>query len=874
MRQALISTATVVFLFHAHCAFAETGSKPVEAKQHGNDELLLHVPSPDWRDQIIYFLMTDRFNDGDKANNNQGFGEYNVNLESHYSGGDIQGVIDKLDYIQGLGITSVWTTPVVANQWLSTPLDYTGYHGYWAVDFNSIDKHKGDISLYQSLSDQLHRRGMYLIKDIVVNHTGNFFNYQGGHSGYNPKNTAENFFLFEDKNAHQARPTQAPFNLIDRNNPDHAEADIYHWTPSITDFRNTEHQYNYQLATLADIKTSNPIVVEKFKEIYGDWIQHSGVDAFRIDTVKYVEPDFFDKFMNDENGILNTAKSTGRDHFLAFGEVFETSKPYENDAEKRVASYLGSKNAPLLNSVISFPLHLTLKTVFAQGAPTDHLAYRVQQHMEMYRDPYVIPTFIDNHDMERFLAGGYTDGFKQALATILTIPGIPTIYQGSEQAMTESRQAMFKGGFNAKKDYFDTQSELYQFIRQLAALRTSNKVFTRGSIEFVGSNKTGPGIFAFTRTLKDKKVLVMMNTASYPVLASRIKVNDGFANLSSLYGEFDHTSKDSTSLDEDGTLTAELKARSIVILDIQQASAQPQTEQKAILTIQSDIPNDPITTDIIIKGRASFTERPVFIVENTRVDTTKTVKVDAQGNWELNYPVENLGEDSVSLVAYDPVTQATSEKISFTTMRNKPSTRFTVDDSSNNNGIDSTYTPPQHDQSMGQQDIRKAKVEIGGDVMKLTLTMRELTDDWIPANGFDNVAFSVFFDTGEQTIQDLPLLNTQMPDNKSWRTAHIVYGWGNTTFTYEDASATKQGKRLGVAPNITVNKLEKTITFTYRGSQLNINDWRGVNIYISTWDITGEGMYRELSKQPSDWTFSGGEHTDPKVFDSMFVSIP
>ena len=96
--------------------------QPIESPStipSADSELLLHVPSPEWQDQVIYFLMTDRFNDGDPTNNDQGLGEFDPAKSSHFSGGDLQGVIDQLDYIQNMGMTAVWTTPWVANQWLS-----------------------------------------------------------------------------------------------------------------------------------------------------------------------------------------------------------------------------------------------------------------------------------------------------------------------------------------------------------------------------------------------------------------------------------------------------------------------------------------------------------------------------------------------------------------------------------------------------------------------------------------------------------------------------------------------------------------------------------------------------------------------------------
>jgi hypothetical protein len=90
----------------------------------------LHVPSPDWRDQIIYFVMTDRFSNGDPGNDNQGAGEFDPANGAKYSGGDLKGVLDRLDYIQGLGATAIWITPPVANQWWDPLVNYGGYHGY------------------------------------------------------------------------------------------------------------------------------------------------------------------------------------------------------------------------------------------------------------------------------------------------------------------------------------------------------------------------------------------------------------------------------------------------------------------------------------------------------------------------------------------------------------------------------------------------------------------------------------------------------------------------------------------------------------------------------------------------------------------------
>ena len=103
----------------------------------------MHLSSPEGRDQVIYFVLTDRFADGDTANNDQGAGEFAAGERSRYNGGNLKGLRQRVDYIQGLGVTSLWITPPVANQWLDLAGGYAGYHGYWAENFKLVDRHLG-----------------------------------------------------------------------------------------------------------------------------------------------------------------------------------------------------------------------------------------------------------------------------------------------------------------------------------------------------------------------------------------------------------------------------------------------------------------------------------------------------------------------------------------------------------------------------------------------------------------------------------------------------------------------------------------------------------------------------------------------------------
>ena len=306
---------------------ADAGQCTEQVTDNCQSALLLHVPSPEWQDQIIYLLMIDRFADGEPGNNDQGVQVYDPSKESHYSGGDLNGVVDKLDYIQNLGVTAVWTTPHVANQWWDPLVNYSGYHGYWARDFKSVDEHYGTLADYQTLSSELHHKGMYLIQDVVVNHTGNFFTYQGE---YDASDVSKNFVLNEQSLPGSA-PSQYPFNLNDVNNPEHRDAAIYNWTPNIQNFSLKKQETTYQTADLDDINTQNPVVRKALKDSFGYWIKEAGVDAVRIDTAKYVEKEFYEDFLHAPDGLNAVAKSTGRDNFLSFGEINQTSAPLSDN---------------------------------------------------------------------------------------------------------------------------------------------------------------------------------------------------------------------------------------------------------------------------------------------------------------------------------------------------------------------------------------------------------------------------------------------------------------------------------------------------------------------------------------------------------------
>ena len=865
----LISVVTACSAQKPQPASDDMQNKAISENQTLNRELL-HVPSPQWQDQIIYFLMTDRFNDGDPTNNDMGRGEYDPSKESHYNGGDIPGITQKIDYIQDLGATAVWLTPPVANQWWSSDSEYSGYHGYWARDFKKVDEHYGTLEDYKALSAALHQKGMYLIQDIVVNHTGIFFGYQGE---YDPEDTAKNFVLFEQ--GFQSAPEMAPFHRVNRLNPEHAEAAIYNWTPGTSNYQSLEQQFTYQLGNLSDINTKNPAVIAAFKDAYRWWMTEVGVDAFRIDTVKYVEHSFWQQFLHDQDGIYAQAEDLGKNHFLTFGEVFEASKPFDTEGESKVVSFLGSEDKPELNSVIGFPLYFEIGSVLGEGKPTAQLAFRLQAFMEMYPDPHVIPNFIDNHDTKRFLAGASEAALKQALALLLTIPGIPVIYQGTEQGHQESRQAMFAGGFLSEQDQFNRDSELFQYIKALAAIRKAHPIFSRGDLTLLASNRSGPGVLVYKRQYQGQTAIIVINSADHAVLLHGVETGlQAGTQLLSLYQNFALTTPEIAA---EGNLSMELPARAVAVYLSSDKPPQASEKKAPQVSIHLDSPIDGkvFEQDILVSGTFSEADATIKLILNGNLDTAKRIKTDRQGRWQAVLPVRNLGETQYELQLYAPDHNFVSDTQRFIARVSEPQVQVIVADAKGDDrGESGHYLRPQQKASEQQMDILQVDAQTAGSNLKLTLKMNQISDYWLPSNGFDNTSFTLFFDFPEQEgAYALPLLNATMPENRNWDLAHVAYGWGNYMYRSAHASANEMGQKVGIAPQVSVDKDKVEISFFYRGEQFGVNDWQDVFIYLTTWDISGEGAYRELTPKGGEWQFGGGEHHDAKIMDSVKLQL-
>ncbi len=216
----------------------------------GSEEILRNIFR--WEGRVVYYVVTDRFNDGDKTNNDG----IDLNDREKFHGGDWQGVIDKLDYIKGLGVDCIWLSCPYLNDRDFFGKD--GFHGYWPHDFYKTEPHFGSMDKLRELTEKAHEKGIKIMLDVVVNHTG-----------YNH-----------------------PF----VNDPDHG--DWYHEKGDIKGY-SEYHMVNRSLAGLPDLAHENPKVGRYLIDVHKWWVEQSGIDAFRVDAARHVPEEFLRKF-NEE----------------------------------------------------------------------------------------------------------------------------------------------------------------------------------------------------------------------------------------------------------------------------------------------------------------------------------------------------------------------------------------------------------------------------------------------------------------------------------------------------------------------------------------------------------------------------------------------
>ena len=441
---------------------------------------------------VMYLIMTDRFANGDSNNDAPG---NQRSLPRGWHGGDFAGIEQHIDYLKSLGITALWTTPVVSNGAMPE-----SYHGYAATDLYATDAHFGTVQQYRQLSDALHVKGIKLIIDLVPNHLGLQHPWI-----LDPP--APGWFHGTVHDHHKVKTNF--LNLVDQHAPPDNWRDITNgW---FTD-------------AMPDLNQENPLVSRYLIQNALWWIETANLDGIRLDTFPYVSRAFWHDF--------HAALHQAYPHLTTVGEVFdgnaEVTSFFAGGTERR-GSEMNIDTG--LDTPFDFPVYFTIRDVLTHGKSMTALSDVLRQDA-LYPHPERLVTFIGNHDTTRFLtdAGDSIARLKLALGLIATLRGMPQIYSGDEIGMTGGADPDdrhdFPGGFRGDAHSALTQSgrtgteqEVFAWTSSLLALRSAHLALKTGLEQNLFSDEDG---FAFVRTVSDSgcgqssnedKLLIVVNKA-------------------------------------------------------------------------------------------------------------------------------------------------------------------------------------------------------------------------------------------------------------------------------------------------------------------------------------------------------------------------
>ncbi len=503
-------------------------------------------PSPtDWRDRWIYFLMLDRFNNPAAPPAHQPFDDPNF---YGFQGGKFSGVQQQLAYIKQLGAGAIWLSPVLKN-FIFDPNTYHGYgiHNFIAAEPRFADNPAAADNELRALVDAAHQQDLLVIFDIVLNHTGDAFAYQC--------DPADQFCI--SNQGAQASFHASPQPVQWRDQTGAARPDF----PDVATIPNpsldavvwpSEMQQNQffrrqgtpdgngddtigDFSILKQMMTADPDLQSYLIRAYQYVIARFDIDGFRIDTLRYLKGDLPRLF---GNSMREFALSIGKKNFFTFGEVLDAN------AEQDIASFIGrntltnSGDSQLVgvDAALDYPLFNNLKPVVKGFAAPSTVVGMYQDRKNVEADVLsshgdatrFFVTFLDNHDMKeriRYVNPAnpteFDDQVTLGLACLYSLPGIPCLYYGTEQGLHGAgsdpavREALWGG------PGFDEQSNFYQHIQQIAAVRAEQSALRYGRFYFrplsgdgvtFGVSGYPQGVVAFSRILNDQEVVVAANT--------------------------------------------------------------------------------------------------------------------------------------------------------------------------------------------------------------------------------------------------------------------------------------------------------------------------------------------------------------------------
>ncbi len=452
----------------------------------------------DFRKQVIYQIITDRFFDGDRTNNNppQSPGMYDptkTNWQAYW-GGDFAGIQDKLPYLKRMGITAIWISPSVDN--INVPMTgpdgkpvpylFAPYHGYINRDFMRVEEHFGssrnDWKAFDSMTAAAHADGIRIVLDFSPNDSNLTFTAEHGNLYDNGKLLATY---------------------------DHDPQGMFHHNGMLTNINDAYQLQYYNVFGLADLNQDNPTIDRYIKDSIHQFQDH-GVDAVRLDAVRHITWGWSYSFANS----VYSYKPS-----FIFGEWFMggPQDPFYSDACK-FANHSGM-------SLLDYPFAIAIRDVFANDKGFSEIQKMLDREDRNFAHPLDLVTFVDNHDIPRLLSvKDNRHRLDEAEALVLTARGIPVIYYGDEQYLHNDTDGGRDPYTRVWMSSYDTHTVGFRLVQRLAALRQSNDALAYGSMQML---QIEPDVFVFERRFANDVVLVAINkseaaSATIPALATSL----------------------------------------------------------------------------------------------------------------------------------------------------------------------------------------------------------------------------------------------------------------------------------------------------------------------------------------------------------------
>jgi len=522
----------------------------------------------DWRDEVVYQIVVDRFDNGDPDNDAaDGLDPVPGDL-ARVQGGDWAGVRARLDYIAALGATTIWLSPPYRN--IPRTEGEDGYHGYWAADFTEANPRFGSLEELQGLVRAAHARGMLVVLDVVPNHAGRVFNYDLDRDGELDADEIEPPW--------SETPYDVPLLWVERprvfgpDGPFELSEAHFHRRGS-GDLSIEEQKELADFPTgLRDLDTENEVVIEALVETHAWWVEQTDVDGFRIDAVPHAGRPFWTEFC----GRLRTRLAElGKERFLLIGEVF-TGSP------ELLASYT---QLDQLDSAFAFDLKRDLiDGVLLSGGPPSAAIGALADHRRQFPaspqpngvglSPWEARVaFADNHDVWR-VRGELDDPLAAQLAmtVVFTVDAIPAIYYGTEQGLDGTSHHLSREPLWREAPEFPTDGATFRHIAQLAAIRARSAALRRGTLTVRYASDSGgadadpapdAGMLAYERAHDGDRALIVLNAS---LDESEATMPTGFAEGARLFDALEGATAPWT-VGAGGELTIRLPGRASVVLE-------------------------------------------------------------------------------------------------------------------------------------------------------------------------------------------------------------------------------------------------------------------------------------------------------------------